>query len=216
MGKPYEYNWDRMKPYKFYSFASRLVRLIGPILFRIRVIGRENLPESASGVILASNHLHSIDPAFLLMATRMRWRFIAKKELYENKVSGWVCAHCNAFPVERGVVDRRALDYALAAMRSGDYGLGIFPEGTRSPDGFPHEGKAGVAMLARQTKADILPCSIYHEGKLGFRTKLTIRIGEVIPFEQLGLGETPNKRQSKAACEKIMSEITELWKQGHD
>ena len=52
--------------------------------------------------------------------------------------------------------------------------------------------------------------------KLGFRTKLTIRIGEVIPFEELGLGDTPNKRRNKEACEKVMSEVTALWEKGHE
>jgi len=216
MSKPFAYPWDRIKPFKFYPFAVLLLRIVAPILFRFRVIGRENLPKSASGMILVCNHLHSIDPAFLMAATRLRWRFIAKIELFKNKLVAFVFTHANAFPVDRDIIDRRALDFALAAMEEGSYGLGIFPEGTRSPDGVPHEGKSGVAMLARRTHADILPCSIYHDGPLKWRTKLTVRIGEVIPFAALGLGEAPNKRQNHAACERIMAEITALWEQGHD
>jgi len=216
MSKPFAYPWDRIKPFKFYPFAVQLMRLLTFVLFRFRVIGHENLPESASGMILACNHLHSIDPAFLMAATRLRWRFIAKIELFKNKLVAFVFTHANAFPVDRDIIDRRALDFALAAMEEGSYGLGIFPEGTRSPDGSPKEAKAGVAMIARRTHADILPCSIYHDGPLKFRTKLTIRIGPVIPFAGLGLGEAPNKRQNHEACEKIMAAITELWKKGHE
>jgi len=190
-------------------------RVASRILFKFQVVGRENLPESASGVIMACNHLHSLDPAILMAATRLRWRFIAKKELFENKLIATIFTHSNGFPVDREIVDRRALDYALAAMAEGSYGLGIFPEGTRSPDGVPHEAKTGVAMIARRTKADILPCAIYDDGKLGFRARITVRIGEVIPFAALGLGDSPNKRQNRAACDKIMGEIRALWEKGH-
>ena len=216
MSKPFAFPWDRVKPFKFYALGMLFVRVAGNILYKIRVIGRENLPESASGMILVCNHLRSIDPALLMVATRLRWRFMAKIELFQNKFTAWIYTHCNAFPVDREIIDRRALDFALAAMAEGSCGMGIFPEGTRSPDGSPKEAKAGVAMLARRTHADILPCSIYYEGELKLRTRITIRIGEVIPFAALGLGETPNKRQNQAACEKIMAEITALWEKGHD
>ena len=216
MSKPFAYPWDRVKPFKFYPFAVLLLRMLAPILFKFRVVGRENLPKSASGMILVCNHLHSIDPAFLMVATRLRWRFIAKIELFRNKFVAHLFTHANAFPVDRDIIDRRALDFALAAMEEGSYGLGIFPEGTRSPDGVPHEAKAGVAMIARRTHADILPCSLYHDGPLKWRTKITVRIGPVIPFAELGLGEAPNKRQNREACEKIMAEITALWERGHE
>ena len=217
MSKPFAYPWDRTKPFKFYPVAVQLLRVAAPILFKIRVIGRENLPESASGKIMVCNHLHSIDPAFLMVATRLRWRFIAKIELFKNKFVAIVFTHANGFPVDRDIVDRRALDFALSVMEDGRCGLGIFPEGQRSADGSPQEAKAGAAMIARKTKADILPCSLYHEGlKIGFRTKVTVRIGKLIPYEELGLTDTPNKRQSREACEKIMGAIRELWEMKHE
>jgi 1-acyl-sn-glycerol-3-phosphate acyltransferase len=212
---PKEYPWDRVKPYPFYRFAQVVFgALFLHIPFRTKVIGRENLPKSARGIILASNHLHSIDPIFFASASRRTWRFIAKIELFQNRFVAWFFKHCNGFPLDRDIIDRRALDYALRVMADGRAGLGIFPEGQRSKDGVPHEAKSGIAMLAREAKAGVLPCSIWHDGPLKFRTKITIRFGPVIPFEELGLGETPNKRQSRAACEKIMAEITRLWEQG--
>ena len=216
MSKTFSYPWDRVKPFKLYPFLTLIFRFLMPIVFKFRVVGRENLPKSASGVILASNHLHAIDPGVLAVATRLRWRFMAKSELFRNRFAAAVFTHYNAFPVERGAVDFRVLRFTLAALREGSYGLGIFPEGTRSPDGVPHEARPGVAVFARETKADILPCAVYFEGKLKFRSRLTVRIGKVIPFAELGLGETPNKHQNRIACEKIMAEITALWKQGHE
>jgi len=217
MSKPYKFNWGRIKPYKLYGAGKYLIAVVLRLMFKIKIIGRENVPGSAGGVILACNHLHSIDPAFLVAATMLPWRFIGKTELFQSKVMGWLYTHCNGFPVDRSIIDRRALDFALAIMEDGRCGLGIFPEGTRSPDGKPMQAKAGAAMIARKTKADILPCALYHEGKsLKFRLKVTVRIGEMIPFEELGLGDAPNKRQSREASEKIMAAITALWEQKHD
>jgi 1-acyl-sn-glycerol-3-phosphate acyltransferase len=216
VAKQYQFNWDRIAPYKFYNIAMPVSRVLAWVLFRMRVEGRENLPESTGGVILACNHLHSIDPGLLVACSRRKWRFIAKKELYKHYAVALLFTHCNAFPIDRDTVDRRALDFALRVMEDERYGLGIFPEGQRSSDGMPQEAKAGIAMLARQTKADVLPCTIYHEGKLRFRKKITVRFGQVIPFAELGLGDAPNKRQSREACEKIMKAIQALWKKGHD
>ena len=216
MGNPYKFKWDRIKPYSFYKYGKYAMWPLLHLIFNVKVKGRENVPESAGRIILASNHLHSIDPCFLVAATMLPWRFIGKSELFQSKLTGWYFTHCNGFPVDRRIIDRRALDFALAVMEDGRCGLGIFPEGQRSRDGVPMEAKAGAAMIARQTKADILPCSLYHEGKLGFRTKITVRVGELIPFEQLGLGDSPNKRESREAGEKIMGAITALWEMKHD
>ena len=217
MSKPYQFPWDRVKPFGLYDLGLAVLGWLWlHFIFRVKVIGRENIPARPGGVILASNHLHSIDPAFFAAASRLRWRFIAKIELFKHKPIAWFMTHANGFPVDRDIIDRQALDYALKIMADGRAGLGIFPEGQRNPDqgGAPQEAKAGVAMIARQSKADILPCSIYHDGPIKFRKKITVRFGPVIPFADLDLGESPNKRRSKAACEKIMAEITRLWEQG--
>lgn len=208
------FNWERMKPYLLYRWGKYASWLILRIMFRIRVVGRENVPPSAKGVIMVSNHIHSIDPPFLVTATMLPWRFIGKAELFRKNPVKWFYTHAGGFPVDRDIIDRKALDFAVRVIEDGSCGLAIFPEGGRSPDGTPQKAKTGMAMIARKTKADILPCSIYHEGKLGFRTKYTVRIGELIPFEALGLGDTPNKRQSREACEKIMAAITALWEKG--
>ncbi|MDR3313241.1 MAG: 1-acyl-sn-glycerol-3-phosphate acyltransferase [Oscillospiraceae bacterium] len=212
--KPFDY--ERTKPYKWYDVMMPVGRVLLYTLFRPKVIGKENIPADASGIILCSNHLHSIDPVILGVATKLHWRFIAKMELFEKGFLFWFFTHCNAIPVDREKIDRQALDCAVASLEEGSYGLGIFPEGQRSPDGSPQEGKNGVAMLARKTKSDILPCSIYHAGDLKFRRRITIRIGELIPFEELGLGDAPNARQTRQATAKIMEAVTALWVKKYD
>jgi len=216
MGKPYQFNWDRLRPYASHQLVFKpLLHVLLRVVFKIRVHGRENVPKKAGGMILACNHLHAADPGFLVIATRGRWRFIAKKELYQSRASGWICVRNNAFPVDRDIIDRRALRFAVSVLEDGRCGLGIFPEGARSPDGTPQSAKNGIAMLARETRADILPCSLYYEGKLKPGKKVTVRVGQRIPFEALGLGDIPNKRESREATEKIMAAITALWEQKH-
>ena len=211
MSQPYQYRWDRLKPYASHSiFFKHLMRIVMRLMFKIKVHGRENMPKSEGGVILASNHLHAADPGFLMFATRRNWRFIAKKELFKNRASAFLCTQNNAFPVDRDVIDRQAYNYAIRVLKDGRCGLGIFPEGQRSPDGVPQEAKKGVAMIAREAKAAVLPCSLYYEGSLKPRRKVTVRIGKLITFEELGM------RESQEATEKIMAEITALWERKHD
>jgi len=213
MSKPFEYPWERVKPYKLYDFFMVIIRRLWTrVFFDVTVVGRENLPEDAGNYILASNHLHAIDPLFLATASHLRWRFIAKIELFrKSKLIAWFLTQCGGFPVDRGNADRRALDYSVAILTDGRAGLAIFPEGSRSLDGLPQEPKTGAVVIARRAKANIIPCSIWHEGDLKFRRKVTIRFGEVIPYEALDLGDTPNQRRTKAAAAMVMAEIVRLW-----
>jgi len=216
MSKAINFKWDRIKPYGFYKYGKFAVAGMMRLMYDVDVHGRENIPERAGGVVLACNHLHAIDPIFLMTATLRNWRYIGKQELFQNKMVGFLYRHCNGFPINREVIDRRAIEFAIDVVKDGRCGLVIFPEGQRSPDGRPLKAKTGAAVIARRTKADILPCSLYHEGKLGFRTKMTVRIGKLIPHAELGLGDKPNQRQSRAATEKIMAAVTALWEQKHD
>ncbi|MDR1927557.1 MAG: 1-acyl-sn-glycerol-3-phosphate acyltransferase [Oscillospiraceae bacterium] len=214
---PYErYPFGRIKPYFMYTVLRPLGWLIFfCFAFRFKVVGRQSLPKDAAGHILVCNHLHSIDPIFLVVASKRNWRFMAKKELFRHPLSAFFIRHFNGFPVDRDVIDRKALEYSIAVLKDGRAGLGIFPEGKRSVDGVPQTAKNGVSMLARKTRASIVPASIYHEGPLKFRRRITIRFGEVIPFEELGLGESPNARETRQASEKIMNAVTALWEQGY-
>ena len=96
--------------------------------------------------------------------------------------------------------------------------LGIFPEGTRSkdPDGKMLPPKAGVALIAKATHSDVLPACIYFEGKSKFRKKITVRFGEVIPYEELGLSDESNMSEIKDASRLVMGKIGELLEKGHE
>lgn len=101
------------------------------------------------------------------------------------------------------------MEYSIKIIEQG-YTLGIFPEGTRSKDGVPQTPKAGVALIARETKADIVPVSIYSEGKVKFRSKIIIRFGKAIPYESLGFTQSGKSSELRAASRLIMDEIIAL------
>ena len=127
---------------------------------------------------------------------------------------GWLLRALGAFPVERGKGDAGALDRAREIVRRRGV-LGMFIEGTRSKTGALGRPKSGTAMIAQQTGAGVLPCAIRFEGKLGWRTHVTIRYGELIPNEALGFtGGELSPHEMKAASHRIMGEIAALLEVG--
>ena len=79
----------------------------------------------------------------------------------------------------------------------------------------PAKAKSGVAVIAKAAKADVLPVAIYTSDEMKKGTKLTIRFGEVIPYESLGINDDSSREEIKACAQNIMGEITKLWEMGH-
>ena len=107
-----------------------------------------------------------------------------------------------------------AIDFSEEIIKNG-WVLGIFPEGTRSKDFKPARGKSGIALIAKQTKADVLPVSIYTDEEYKKGTKLTVRFGNVIKNEELGFTEERSAKELRNATKRIMGDITALWEEGH-
>lgn len=110
--------------------------------------------------------------------------------------------------MDRGAGDTSAIDNSRKVIEEGDI-LGIFPEGHRSKTGEPLRPKSGVALVARLTEAPVLPCSVYWEGKLGFRRKIVIRYGELIPYEAMGLTESSSARELRNATQLLFGKVLE-------
>ncbi len=127
------------------------------LIFRVRVDGRENVPRTGP-VILASNHQSFIDSLFLPMSVRRRVTFVAKAEYFESWKTAWFFRAVGMIPLKRegGSASQRALAAACDVLMAGGV-LGIYPEGTRSPDGRLYRGHTGVARLAVQCNATVIP-----------------------------------------------------------
>lgn len=191
-----------------YAWVRYPVKWLYKIFYDFHIEGIENIPQDRP-VVLASNHRSYADPVILTMPMKLPVSYMAKEELFHNKLFGWFIRKLGAFPVTRGAGDMSVIDDSINILRSGR-NLVIFPEGTRSKDGKVGKGKTGVAMIAAKSGADVVPCGIVFEGeKLHFRSKLTLKFGKPIKAGELAV-EGSSPRELKEVKKRIMGAITEL------
>jgi 1-acyl-sn-glycerol-3-phosphate acyltransferase len=169
--------------------------ILTPILrffYRVRVEGLEHVPDHGP-VILASNHLSFCDSFFLPLMIRRRITFVAKAEYFEDPKTAWFFRAMGQIPIKRGdgLAANRALESALEVLADGG-AFGIYPEGTRSPDGRLYKGHTGVARLALKSAAPVLAVAMIGTrevqpiGQVKPRVfmPVTIRISPPLPFER--------------------------------
>lgn len=206
----------------FYWVLKRII--LGPILrtlFRPWVKGEEHIPETG-GAIFASNHLSFSDSIFLPLMVKRRVTFLAKADYFTGRgVKGRLTAGffkgVGQLPVDRsgGQASEAALQTGLKVLRRGDM-LGIYPEGTRSPDGRLYRGKTGVARMALEGKVPVLPVAmigtdkvqpigkkIPHLGRVG------IVIGEPLDFSRYD-GMEDDRFVLRSITDEIMYALMEL------
>ena len=140
-----------------YRFGKFIAWFLTKVCLNMKASGRENIPESGP-VILICNHIHWTDVACVYAQTGRRTWFMAKKELFSNKLLAPLFRAFGAFPIARGEADVAGIRTAMKHLKDGDM-LCIFPEGTRNKERkvplLPMQN--GVAMLALRCKAEIVP-----------------------------------------------------------
>ena len=201
-----------MKP--IYRIVRGVIYPIFKWFLPVKYVGFENI-EKTGGYILCANHTSMTDPCYISVKMKRQIYYMAKAELFKVPVLNAVAISAGAFAVDRGKGDVSAIEHAEALIGRGHI-LGIFPEGTRYKTGAPRKAKSGIAYIAMHTKADILPVSIYREGRFTIFKKTTVRCGEVIPFSEL-YDETLSERANmKNICNRVTDEITKLWEKKHE
>ncbi len=173
----------------FYWIMKHIV--VGPILlaiFRPWVVGLENVPREGA-VVLASNHLSFIDSIFLPLVVDRRVVFLAKSEYFTGKgLKGWATRvffqASGQLPIDRsgGKASEASLNTGLRVLRDGGV-LGIYPEGTRSPDGRLYRGRTGVARVVLDPIYHVLQLLVQDTEKvmpIGTRIPKVRRIGIII------------------------------------
>lgn len=192
-----------------YAFFRMLVQIYVYIKYRVVIHNkdrRKQLPKG--GYIIACNHQFYADPPIVAGLIKGKYSFMAKIELFQkNAVFAWLIRRCGAFPVDRGSGDTSAIDKAVCDIKDGRIFL-IFPEGTRSKDGTIGRGKSGVALIAGNANAPVLPvCLMYGLG--GKKRRIDFAIGEMIEAEEIAIkGE--DRRELKRVSERIMNAIKDL------
>lgn len=180
------------------------------LLYRMRVSGKENLPED--GFVLAAGHVSRFDPWPLAVPLwpRREIRFMAKAELY-NPVLAPIFTRMRAFPVQREEADRNAFRRAVEYARAGEI-VGMFPEGTRRAKGSrrqfdaqPHDGAVRIALRAG---VPLVPAAISGTDRLLRFGTIRVVYGEPVPLDDLqGLDR---RTLARAATDRLMATIAEL------
>ncbi|RPF55756.1 lysophospholipid acyltransferase family protein [Aquisalibacillus elongatus] len=186
----------------FYRFARFIVKVIFKIMFRIEVIGTENIPKKGP-VIICSNHISNYDPPVVGITSPRSIDFMAKEELFEKKWLNVLLSNLNAFPVKRGMRDRNALRTGIERLEKG-HTLGLFPEGTRSKNGEVKKGLAGAGFFAMRSNATVIPCAII--GSYEKFSKLQVVYGRPIEFKTL----EKEKPGAQEVTDEIMGNIKSL------
>ena len=189
-------------------FIRACVRFVYHIAYDLHFEGLENIPAD-EGVVIASNHRSYADPVLLTVHMKHPVKYMAKEELFKNKLFAAFIRMLGAFPVKRGSGDMKVIDDSVELLKNRN-NLVIFPEGTRSKENKVGKGKTGVAMIAAKSGADVLPVGICFEGKkLKFRCRLTVKYGKLIKYDELGVTDGSPK-ELKAVKIRIMDDITTL------
>jgi 1-acyl-sn-glycerol-3-phosphate acyltransferase len=198
--------------------------VLGPILkliFRPRVDGRDHVP-AAGGAIIASNHLSFCDSIFMPLVVRRKVTFVAKAEYFTGTgIKGFLTkmffVSTGTIPVDRsgGRAAQAAIDTGLRILRNGGL-FGIYPEGTRSPDGRLYRGKTGVARLALEAGVPVIPVvmlnsdEIQPTGQIIPNVKrVKIRFGPPLDFSRYA-GMAGDRFVERAVTDEIMYELMEL------
>ena len=206
----------------WYWIFKRII--LGPtlsILYRPKVVGRKNFPKTGAAV-LASNHLSFSDSIFLPLACPRKITFLAKSEYFTGRglkggVSRWFFTSVGQVPIDRsgGRASEAAVQTALKVLESGEL-LGIYPEGTRSPDGRLYRGRTGIARIAIEAGVPVIPVAmvgtfeIQPTGKVLPRIrKVKVVVGEPIDFSHLKDG-VRDPAVLREATNTVMRRLKEL------
>ncbi len=167
-----------------YELVSKLfVFPIYKFVFKGHLIGKENIPQKDS-FILVANHGSLLDPPLLGHALGRNISFMAKAELFKIPFLGFVIRACGAYPVKRGIADKNTIKIACNKLSDNNC-IGIFIDGTRQKNGRVNKPKQGAALLAFKNQKLLLPVAIVNSHRLiKFKfciplfSKIVIKVGK--------------------------------------
>jgi 1-acyl-sn-glycerol-3-phosphate acyltransferase len=193
-----------------YTLVRILVTLPTLLIYRMRVVGRENVPRSGA-LVLAPNHFSQMDHFFVGLYLRRKIRFMAKSQLFGTPVLTYIYKHGGAFPVRRGHHDEEAFKTAFTILEQGEMVL-VYAEGGRSRSGELGEVKPGLGRIALESGVPVVPVAIH--GSEGVRRwkrfrfpKVTVRFGEPVSYP---IETAPRRERQLEASAEIFSHVREM------
>ena len=192
-----------------YKIIKVILKGLMHLVFRIEVVGRENVP-AAGGGILAMNHRSNWDVVVSGISSPRKLRFMAKSEMFKNKLISAVLHHLGAFPVHRGKGDIGAIKAALAKLKA-EHIVAMFPEGKRVKTGEFESAKPGVVMLAIRGQVPVIPT--YISGTYKWLGKITVYFGAPIYYTEY-YGEKIVMEKLQELSDEMMRTMRALEKTG--
>ena len=201
-----------------YGLIKALLSPVFRVFFRVDVDGLENIPRSG-GVVIACNHQAFCDSLFVPFAVPRKVTFVAKAEYFRSWKTSWFFRAVGQIPMERsgGAASGKAIDEALGVLAAGGC-IGIYPEGTRSPDERLHRGRTGVARLALASHSPVVPTGVSGTRAIqpiGARflrpfKPVRIRFGRALDLDARYGSRTEDPLVLRQATDEVMFEIAQL------
>lgn len=188
-----------------FKIIKVILRVFLFFVFRIKVYGKENMPKEG-GIIVAINHRSYWDVIVAGVCTPRRLGYMAKAELFKNKLFGWLITSLGAFPVQRGKGDIGAVKAALTRLRDGEV-VAMFPEGTRVKKGQKGSAKPGAVMLASKAQIPVVPVRII--GGYRWMSKVKVVIGEPVEYSKY-YGEKLTVETLQSLSDELLNKIYAL------
>jgi 1-acyl-sn-glycerol-3-phosphate acyltransferase len=193
------------KEYKFYRFVYRLLLLPFYIIFGMKITGRENIPKGSA--MVCSPHSSFLDPIFVAygMGIDNHVHFMAKKELFSNKLLSKIIYLLGSFSVDRSTNDVGAIKNAMMFLKHGEK-VGIFPEGTRVAQDDAVAAKSGAVKIADKTNVPVVPVYLQRKKRAFGRVHIVVGQPYYVNPERIKL--TNEQYQEKA--DELMQKIKRL------
>ncbi|HYU57855.1 MAG TPA: lysophospholipid acyltransferase family protein [Actinomycetota bacterium] len=193
---------------------------LGPLLkliYRPKARGLDNIPTSGPA-ILASNHLSFVDSLFIPLVTKRKVVFLGKADYFDKWYTAWFFKAAGVIPVRRdgGSSSEAALLAGIRALNDGAV-VGIYPEGTRSPDGRLYRGKTGVARMALEAQVPVIPIAVFGTVEVmpidrkfpRLRGPVSVHFGKPLSFERF-YGRPSDRFVLRSVTDEILYEIMML------
>jgi 1-acyl-sn-glycerol-3-phosphate acyltransferase len=194
-----------------YWLTRAVLQPFAHLYWRLSRIGREHIPAEGP-VVLVCNHRSIIDPFLIGLCSRRPIYYVAKEEIFRNRLVGWFVSSLGAFPVRRGAADAEMIETAKAILRRGDPVL-MFPEGTRTRPGPLGKPKRGMGRLALETGATVVPVAMIGTEAIrkGWRIrprKVRVRIGAALHFPRV---EPATAQLAAAVTDRVWPMVMLQW-----
>ena len=188
--------------YIFYLFKPLIWLIMRP-----KVHGNKRALNTKGGVIFICNHISLMDPVILGVVSPRVIHFMAKKELFENKIANALFRAAYAFPVDRGSADIKSIKSAIKVLEKG-CAFGIFPEGRRMIADRMDEFEMGTSMIAMRSGVPVVP--IYLDNHAYSRFRRNLIVGDPIYSKDSELPGVSRRENEKVFTQRIMNSMNSL------